>query len=100
MGLHEIIIMKKKITKNKPSRFREILCTLLDSGFFDGTGKTTTDVIKKLTQKGFTVKGKKVGMVARMLTQMCQDPSTPLERDELPKEKRIKQEVWIFKKIK
>jgi len=88
--------MKKK----KQSRVKEILYTLLGGGFFDNAGKTTLDTIKKLTQKGFTIKGRKIGMVARMLTQMCQDPSTKLERDELQKEKRTKNEVWIFKRVK
>jgi len=92
--------MKKKDSKNKQSKVKEILSELLDGGFFNGEGKTVLDVIKKLAQKGFTIKGRKVGMIARMLTQMCQDFSTGLEREELPKEKRTKNEVWIFKKVK
>lgn len=92
--------MKKKNPKNKHSKVKEVLGKLLDSGFFNGAGKTALDVIKKLAQKGFTIKGRKVGMIARMLTQMCQDFSTGLEREELPKEKRTKNEVWIFRKVK
>jgi len=92
--------MKKKSSKSKQSKIKEILSKLLDDGFFDGRGKTTPDVIKKLAQKGFTIRGKKVGMIARMLTQMCQDFSTGLEREELPKEKRTKKEMWIFRKVK
>ena len=95
-----ILSMKKKKSKNRKPKIKEILYTLLDARFFDGPGKTTSEVIKKLAQKGFTVKGRKIGMVARMLTQMCQDPSTKLERDELPKEKRTKNEIWIFKRVK
>ncbi|MDP2947367.1 MAG: hypothetical protein Q8N88_04590 [Nanoarchaeota archaeon] len=92
--------MKKGTKKNKQSKVKEILHTLLDGGFFDSTGKTTFDTIKKLAQKGFTIKGRKIGMIARMLTQMCQDQSTKLERDELPKEKRTKNEIWMFKRVK
>lgn len=92
--------MKKKIGKNQQSKFKEILYKFLNDGFFDGKGKTTLDVVKRLTQKGFTVGGKKVGMIARMLTQMCQDSNTGLERDEIPKEKRVKEERWIFRRIK
>ena len=92
--------MKKKNSKNKQSKIKEILSKLLDDGFFNGEGKTALDVVKKLAQRGFTIKGKKVGMIARMLTQMCQDFSTGLEREELPKEKRAKKEVWVFRKIK
>ena len=92
--------MKKKKSNNRQPNFKEILNKLLDGGFFDKDGKTTLDVIQKLAQKGFTIKGRKVGMIARMLTQMCQDFSSGLEREELPREKRTKDEVWIFKKVK
>jgi formylmethanofuran dehydrogenase subunit E len=90
----------KKQAKNKQSKIKEILYELLNGKFFDGKGKTTLDVVKRLTQRGFTIKGKKIGMVARMLTQMCQDSTTGLERDEIPREKRQRGEKWIFKKIK
>lgn len=92
--------MKKKTSKNKQSKIKEVLGKLLDDGFFNGGEKTTPEVIKKLAQKGYTIKGKKVGMIARMLTQMCQDSSTGLEREELPREKRTKKETWVFKKVK
>jgi len=92
--------MKKKIGKNQQSRFKEILYKFLNDGFFDGKGKTTLDVVKRLIQKGFTIEGRKIGMIARMLTQMCQDSDTGLERDDVPKEKRVKGERWIFKRIK
>jgi hypothetical protein len=92
--------MKKKNPKSKQPKFKEILQGLLGSGFFDGAGKTTLDVTKKLSQMGFTIKGRKIGMIARMLTQMCQDPSTKLERNELPKDKRTKNEMWVFKIVK
>jgi hypothetical protein len=90
--------MQKKKTK-KP-KIKDALDLLLAGGFFDGKGKTALETVKKLSQKGFTIKGRKVGMVARMLTQMCQDFSTGLERDELPRERRAKNEMWIFKRSK
>jgi len=83
--------------KTKKSKIKVIIKNLLDSSFFS-EWRTTSDVIKRLTQKGFTIEGKKVGMVARMLTQMCQDPTTGLEREEVPKKKREKKERWAFKK--
>lgn len=85
--------------KRKP-KTREILDSLLSAGFFDGGGKTTLETVRKLTQKGFTIKGRKIGMVARMLTQICQESGSELERDELPKEKRTNDEVWVFKRVK
>lgn len=40
-------------------------------------------------------------MIARMLTQMCQDGTTGLERYEIPpEEKRLKGGKYIFKKVK
>lgn len=90
-------MQKKKIEKPK---IKDILDSLLVGGFFDGKGKTALETAKKLTQKGFTIKGRKISMVARMLTQMCQDPSTRLERDELSKGERTKQEIWVFRRVK
>ncbi len=92
--------MKKKAIKNRQPKIKEILYGFLEGGFFDKEGKTTLDVVKRLTQKGFTIKNRKVGMIARMLTQMCQNSDTRLERDEIPKGKRVKGEMWIFRRIK
>ena len=87
--------------KNNPKKsdIKAILNSLLEGVFFNDW-KTTSDVIKKLSNKGFTVKGKQISMVSRMLTQICQNPNSGLEREEIPKEKRIGQEKWMFKKIK
>lgn len=84
--------------KNKDSKIKQILFELLKGDFFN-EGKTVLDIIKKLSQRGFTIKGKKVGMVATMLTQICQDSNNSLEREEVPQEKRIRQEKWMFKKV-
>lgn len=88
-----------KPQKTKPSKIKTILSDLLVSNFFS-EWRTPSDVIKKLSQRGFTIKGKKAGMVCRMLTQMCQDPAIRLERNEIPEEKRLKQEKWMFKKVR
>jgi len=88
-----------KSKKIKKSKIKTILDNLLSSNFFS-EWRTPSDVIKKLTQRGFTIKGKKVGMVCQMLTRMCQDPETRLERDEIPKEKRRQGEKWMFRKTK
>ena len=88
-----------KLKKTRKSKIRAILENLLDSGFFN-EWRTTSDVIRKLSQKGFTIKGKKIGMISRMLTQMCQDLSTGLERDEIPEQRRSRKEKWMFKKVK
>ena len=91
--------MKKSNKKRKP-KIKIILEHLLERGFFNEGWKTTSDVIKKISRKGFTIKGKKKGMVARMLTQVCQDLSSGLEREEIPQEERMGREKWRFKKIK
>ena len=103
MGLRKIIIkmnMRKESKKDNQSKLGALLTEFLHGDFFDGDGKTASDVIKKLSQRGLTIRGKKIGVVARMLTQMCQDSSVGLERDELSKEKRMNNERWIFKKTK
>lgn len=88
-----------KLKKTKKLKIKPILRHLLDSGFFN-EWRTTSDVIRKLSQKGFTIKGKKIGMVSRILTQICQDLSSGLERDEITQEERTGREKWRFKKVK
>lgn len=83
----------------KKSKIKAILVDLLETRFFS-EWRTPSDVIKKLNQRGITIKGKKVGMVCRMLTLMCQDKTIGLERDEIPKEERIGWEKWRFKKVR
>jgi len=89
----------KKLKKTKKSKIKDILDDILESSFFSER-RTPSDVVKKLSQRGFTIKGKKVGMVCQMLTRMCQDPETGLERDEIPEEKRMQGEKWMFRKTK
>jgi len=88
-----------KSKKIKKSKIKTILDNLLSSNFFS-EWRTPSDVIKKLTQRGFTIKGKKVGMVCQMLTRMCQDPTIGIERAEIPEERRLREEKWMFRKIK
>lgn len=76
-----------------------VLKKLLEGDFFKD-GKSSSEVTKRLAQKGFTIKGKQISMVSRMLTQICQDFNSDLEREQIPKEKRIGQEKWMFKKVK
>lgn len=90
--------MSKKNNLKKPD-IKTVLDSLLEGIFFNDW-KTTSDVIKKLSNKGFTIEGKQISAVSRMLTQVCQDLNSDLEREEVPKEKRIGQEKWMFKKIK
>lgn len=85
--------------KTRKTKIKTILDKLLTSNFFS-EWKTPSDIIKKLNQRGFTIKGKKIGMVCRMLTQMCQDPITGLERHKIPEEQRSKGEKWMFKKVR
>ena len=90
--------MQKKNNTQKLD-VKTILLNLLENNFFSDW-KTTSDVIKKLNNKGFAIKGKKIGMISKLLTQMCQDFKNNLEREEIPREKRVGQERWMFKKEK
>lgn len=89
------------VNKNKTnqSKIRLVINDLLNGDFFK-SGKSPSEVVKRLAQKGFTIKGKQISMVSRMLTQICQDLNSGLEREEIPKEKIIGQERWMFKKVK
>jgi hypothetical protein len=82
----------------KISKIKIILMELLKTGFFD-EWRTPPDVVKKLNQRGITIKGRQVGMVCTTLTKICQDSMTGLEREEVPKEERTGQEKYKFKKV-
>lgn len=79
----------------KKGKFKKILAELLETNFFS-EWRTPSDVLKKLDQRGVTISGRTVGMVCTTLTKMCQDPTTGLERDEIPKERRKGQEKYMF----
>lgn len=89
----------KSLNNKKQSKIKVALTNLLGGDFFNN-GKTPSEVVKKLSTKGFTIKGRKISMVSRMLTQICQDPNSVLEREEISKEKRVGGERWMFKKVK
>lgn len=77
----------------------KLFLKLVEKGFFDDW-KTLADVIKKISQSGYTIsKGKKRGMVARMLTILCQ--KNILEREEIS-ENQIKEAggKWRYKKVR
>ena len=59
---------------------KELFKGFIDKGFFD-EAKHTKQVVEKLDTRGLTVEGKKVGMVARILTQLCQDGLLEREKD-------------------
>ena len=86
--------------KQNPKKLdiKTILDSLLKIDFFS-EWRTVSDVIKKLSNKGFTIKGKQIGAVSRLLTQKCQDVVSGLEREEIPKEKRVGKERWMYKKV-
>jgi hypothetical protein len=78
---------------------RKMLGELLDQGFFSDW-KTSADVIKKLAQRGLTLKGRQIGEVSSTLAKMCQDSTTGLEREEIPKPKRVDKGIWKYKKVR
>jgi len=72
---------------------KETLVKFIGAGFFDDW-KTLDEVIKRLSQKGFTIKSNKAGLVAQLLTYLCQDDI--LEREEIPGIKNAAK--WKYRK--
>lgn len=60
---------------------KELLKKLVNEGFFDSF-KSIEGVVKKLDQKGFSINGKKVGLLSQLLTFLCQDEILEREKDE------------------
>jgi len=65
--------MKKGKNKKpqKRSKIKILLDELWNEGFFD-EGKTLSEVIDKLSKRGFNIQHKKIGLIGRLLTEMCQ----------------------------
>ena len=59
---------------------KEILREFANKGFFE-THKTTKQVLEKLDSRGFTIKGKKAGLVGQLLTLLCQESLLEREKD-------------------
>ena len=78
---------------------KNILLEFIQNGFFNG-GKDIHQVIKKLSQHGYTISGKKIGRIAQTLTLICRDRNVGLEREELPKNEWKNRGRWLYKKVK
>ncbi len=79
---------------------KSIIQELIEDGFFN-EWKTMNEILKKLSQRGFTVFGKKSGNVGQTLTRMCRDRSIGLERDDVPANQIEKAGgKWKYKKVR
>lgn len=79
---------------------KNLIQELVEDGFFSDW-RTMNEILKKLSSRGFTVSGKKIGRLAQTLTQMCRDRGTGLERDELPdSELAVAGGKWRYKKVR
>jgi hypothetical protein len=65
------------MTKLTEEKFKEFA----EQGFFD-EWVSIEHVIGLLSKKGFSIEGKKVGMVSRMLTKLCQKDVLERDKDE------------------
>jgi hypothetical protein len=84
--------------KNKRPKIKDILEEWWKEGIFN-EGQRLSDVVEKLCSRGFTIESKKKGLVARLLTEMCQEGK--LQRELLLKEsKKIGKEKWLYKTLK
>jgi repressor of nif and glnA expression len=79
---------------------KNIIQELIENGFFNDW-RAMNEILKKLSQRGFTISGRKAGNVGQTLTRMCRDRSTGLERDEVAVS-QIKEAggKWKYKKVR
>ena len=68
---------------------KKMLKDLVEKGFFDNF-KSIEEVVEKLDQKGFSISGKKVGLLAQLLTFLCQEDTLERKKDDKRK--------WSYKK--
>ena len=64
-----------------PKISRDIFRDFAEKGFFDSP-KTNQQVIEKLDSRGFSIKKNKAGLVAQLLTFLCQEGLLEREKDE------------------
>jgi hypothetical protein len=69
---------------------KEILSKFVQEGFFDNP-KSVDEVCDKLDTRGFSIKADKKGLIAQLLTFLCQDGI--LEREKNSEGK------WRYKKL-
>lgn len=64
-----------------PKISKDMLREFVTEGFFDSF-KTTQQVLEKFDSRGFTIKGKKSGLVGQLLTFLCQEGLLEREKNE------------------
>lgn len=78
---------------------KQIILELIEEDFFS-EWKTMNEIIKRLSQRGFTISGKKSGNLGQTLTRICRDKGIGLEREEVSDEEREKAGgMWKYKKV-
>jgi hypothetical protein len=78
------------------SDLKSVVLELVNEGFFTGTERTISEVVARVNERGFNIRGRKIGALARALTLACRDPNTRLQRRLLQKAERKGQEKWVF----
>ena len=71
---HVFPIVMASITK-------ELLKKMVDEGFFNSL-KTIDQVVTRLDQKGYALKGKQVSLLSQLLTFLCQEDILERHKDE------------------
>ncbi len=69
---------------------KDLLRKLVEEGFLDND-RHVEEVVEKLDQKGFSIRGKKVGLIGQLLTFLCQDSLLERKKDEGGR--------WEYKKV-
>jgi EAL domain-containing protein (putative c-di-GMP-specific phosphodiesterase class I) len=79
---------------------KKILLELIEEGFFD-EWRAMNEIVKRLSQRGFTISGKKIGNLGQTLTRICRDKTIGLEREEVSDIDSEKTGgIWKYKKVR
>ena len=68
---------------------KELLKEFIQDGFFDNL-KSVANVVNKLDNRGFSIKANKRGLIAQLLTFLCQEGILEREKNQ--------EDVWEYKK--
>jgi len=68
---------------------KDLLKKMVDEGFFDSV-KTIDEIVVRLDQKGYGLKGKQISLLSQLLTFLCQADILERNKDDQGKFKYVK----------
>ena len=86
----------KETARNNDTKWKTLIADLAAEGFFRGQERRLDEIVSRMNEKGYNVRGRIVGALAAALTLACRDPKIGLQRRHLSKAEQKGKEKWTF----